>query len=55
MTREQLLTPEARFAKLPIMTVEELSKYNGKNAETNNKSYVAIKDLVFDVSASQHY
>ena len=37
------------------MTVEELNKYDGKHSEVNNKCYIAVKDLVFDVTESHHY
>ncbi len=40
---------------LPKMTYEELLDYTGDNEATSNKTYLAIKGVVFDVSAAEFY
>ncbi|KAL4475507.1 hypothetical protein ABPG72_013331 [Tetrahymena utriculariae] len=47
---EVLVQPE--LDTLPTMTLQELSKFDGKQ---NKKVYLACKGLVFDVSESEFY
>ena len=48
---ELLKMPERTDPKLPIFTLEELSKYHGKT----KKRLVGAKGLVFDVSSNEVY
>ena len=40
---------------LPAFTHDQLAQYTGTNAATDNKVYIAIKGVVFDVSAADFY
>lgn len=44
--------PSADDLSLPVMTIDELSKYDGVQ---NTKIFTAIKNIVFDLSASDYY
>jgi len=40
------------FHFLKLLTAEDLAQYNGKNG---NKTYIAYKGHVYDVSAALHF
>jgi predicted heme/steroid binding protein len=49
-TDDKPAPPRPDFNKLPVMNLEELSKY-----KSGSKVYVAICDLIYDVSESEAY
>ena len=51
-TMTELLALEERDESLPFFSLKELSAYSGKDG---SKSYVALKGMVFDVSANEVY
>ena len=55
MPIEELRKKEPRDPKLPTISLEELALHDGTHKERNNKMYICVKDLIFDVSESDHY